>query len=197
VSANPTYDYRGQVALVTGAAKEIGLATAQAGAAVVLADTDDPAARAAADELTAAGHQALAAPCDVSDEDQVAALIERIVTAFGRLDMAFNNAGIMIPPSDAADEPAGNFDRVKAVNLRGVWTCMKHELRQMRAQGSGAIVTAHPSAVSSGSPEAPPTTPPSTASSALPRAPPWSTRRAAFASTPSAPAPSRRRWSTP
>jgi NAD(P)-dependent dehydrogenase (short-subunit alcohol dehydrogenase family) len=54
--------------------------------------------------------------------------------------MAFNNAGIMIPPSDAADESAENFDRVTAVNLRGVWSCMKHELRQMRAQGSGAIV---------------------------------------------------------
>jgi NAD(P)-dependent dehydrogenase (short-subunit alcohol dehydrogenase family) len=49
-------------------------------------------------------------------------------------------AGIMIPPSDAADEPAENFDRVTAINLRGVWTCMKHELRQMGAQGSGAIV---------------------------------------------------------
>jgi len=56
------------------------------------------------------------------------------------LDMAFNNAGIQVPPSDAADEPAATFDRVTAINLRGVWTCMKHELRQMREQGSGAIV---------------------------------------------------------
>ena len=54
--------------------------------------------------------------------------------------MAFNNAGIMAPPTDAADEPAEQFDRVEAVNLRGVWACMKHELRQMRTQGSGAIV---------------------------------------------------------
>jgi NAD(P)-dependent dehydrogenase (short-subunit alcohol dehydrogenase family) len=59
---------------------------------------------------------------------------------FDRLDMAFNNAGIMIPPSDAADETAGNFDRVNAIDLRGVWACMKHELRQMRDQESGAIV---------------------------------------------------------
>jgi NAD(P)-dependent dehydrogenase (short-subunit alcohol dehydrogenase family) len=66
--------------------------------------------------------------------------IERAVATFGRLDMAFNNAGIQIPPSDAADEPAENFDCVNAINLRGVWTCMKHELRQMHAQGSGAIV---------------------------------------------------------
>src|SRR5205814_10714732 len=56
------------------------------------------------------------------------------------LDMAFNNAGIMVPPTDAADEPAEQFDRVEAINLRGVWACMKHELRQMRSQGSGAIV---------------------------------------------------------
>jgi NAD(P)-dependent dehydrogenase (short-subunit alcohol dehydrogenase family) len=141
---DPTYDFHGQVAVVTGAGGGMGLATAhafaQAGAAVVLADTNQQPLRAATDELTAAGHQALGVPCDVSDEDQVAALVDRTVATFGRLDMAFNNAGIMIPPSDAAEEPAENFDRVTAVNLRGVWTCMKHELRQMRAQGSGAIV---------------------------------------------------------
>ena len=62
------------------------------------------------------------------------------VDTFGRLDMAFNNAGIQAPPTDAADEPAETFDRVNAVNLRGVWACMKHELAQMRTQGSGAIV---------------------------------------------------------
>jgi NAD(P)-dependent dehydrogenase (short-subunit alcohol dehydrogenase family) len=90
--------------------------------------------------LTSAGHKALAVPCDVSDEQQVAALVARTVATFGALDMAFNNAGIMIPPNDAADEPAEHFDRVDAINLRGVWSCMKHELRQMRAQGSGAIV---------------------------------------------------------
>jgi NAD(P)-dependent dehydrogenase (short-subunit alcohol dehydrogenase family) len=67
-------------------------------------------------------------------------MVERAVATFGRLDMAFNNAGIQVPPTDAADEPAEHFDRVNAINLRGVWTCMKHELGQMRAQGSGAIV---------------------------------------------------------
>ncbi len=141
---NPTYDFEGQVALVTGASSGMGLATARAfaeqGASVALADINEDALRAATDELTAAGHHVLGVVCDVSDEDQVAALVERTVTSFGRLDTAFNNAGIMIPPSDAADEPAGNFDRVNAINLRGVWACMKHELRQMREQGSGAIV---------------------------------------------------------
>lgn len=106
----------------------------------MLADRNEEALRSAADELTSAGHQAVGVTCDVTDEAQVAAMVERTVATFGRLDAAFNNAGIQVPPSDAADEPAENFDRVNAVNLRGVWACMKHELRQMRAQGSGAIV---------------------------------------------------------
>src|SRR3989454_40752 len=141
---NPIYDFRGQVALVTGASSGMGLATtrafAEAGAAVVLADINEEALRTATDELTSAGHQAIGVTCDVSDEAQVAAMVERAGASFGRLDMAFNNAGIQVPPSDAADETAENFDRVNAINLRGVWACMKHELRHMRAQGSGAIV---------------------------------------------------------
>jgi NAD(P)-dependent dehydrogenase (short-subunit alcohol dehydrogenase family) len=141
---NPTYDFKGQVALITGASSGMGLATARAfaaaGASVALADVNAAALTSAVDALRTSGHAAIGVTCDVSDEEQVGALVRKAVDAYGRLDMAFNNAGIQAPPTDAADEPADVFDRVNAINLRGVWTCMKHELKQMREQGSGAIV---------------------------------------------------------
>jgi NAD(P)-dependent dehydrogenase (short-subunit alcohol dehydrogenase family) len=141
---NPAYDFTGKVAFVTGASSGMGLATAralaEAGAAVGLADINQNAVTQAAKALTGAGHRALALVCDVTDEDQVAAAVDRTVETFGRLDMAYNNAGIMPPPTDAADETADQFDRVQNINLRGIWASMKHELRHMRDQGSGAIV---------------------------------------------------------
>jgi NAD(P)-dependent dehydrogenase (short-subunit alcohol dehydrogenase family) len=141
---SPAYDFNDHVAVVTGAGSGIGLATARAfaesGAAVVLAGHHEQTLRTATAELTSAGHQVLDVVCDVSDEEQVAAVVQRTVDTFGQLDFAFNNAGIQVPPADAADEPAETYDRVNAVNLRGVWACMKHELRQMCEQGSGAIV---------------------------------------------------------
>ncbi|MFL6086775.1 MAG: glucose 1-dehydrogenase [Mycobacterium sp.] len=144
MTSNPTYDFSGQVAFVTGASSGMGLATshafAEAGAAVVMADINPQTLKAETETLIAAGHQVLGDECDVSDETSVADAVRAAVDAFGRLDMAFNNAGIQVPPCDAADEPADQFDRVNAINLRGVWACMKHELAQMRAQGSGAIV---------------------------------------------------------
>lgn len=141
---NPTYDFAGQVAFVTGGASGMGLAAARGfaenGAAVVIVDLHRDAVENATRTLTEAGHRAHGIVADVADEDQIAAAVDEAVATFGSLDMAFNNAGIQAPPSDAADETAENFDRVNAVNLRGVWAAQKHELRQMRAQGSGAIV---------------------------------------------------------
>ncbi len=141
---NPTYDFNGKVALVTGASKGMGLATARAfaetGAAVTLSDRDEPTLFAEVDKLKSAGHKVIGVVCDVSDEAQVASMVERTVAEFGRLDMAYNNAGILGPMGDVTDETAEAFDEVTAVNLRGVWACMKHELLQMRKQGNGAIV---------------------------------------------------------
>ena len=79
-------------------------------------------------------------PCDVSGEAQVAGLVEAAVDNYGRLDMAFNNAGIMVPATDAAEESLEQFERVQAINLRGVSASIEHELRVMGPQGSGATV---------------------------------------------------------
>ena len=104
---NPVYVFKDQVALVTGAAKGMGLATARAfaenGASVVLADIDGDLAAQEAKRIAAAGGAAIGTACDVADETQVAAMIDLAVAENGRLDMAVNNAGIQVPPSDAAD----------------------------------------------------------------------------------------------
>ncbi len=136
--------FENKVALVTGAAMGVGLATArmfaEAGGAVVMSDQNEEALRAATDGLEAEGHQVLGVRCDVSKADEVAAMLRRTVDTYGRLDAAFNNAGIQIPANDVVDVPDADYERVMAVNLRGVWNCMQAELRQMQAQGGGAIV---------------------------------------------------------
>ncbi|WP_062217829.1 glucose 1-dehydrogenase [Streptomyces sp. NBRC 109706] len=140
----PTYDFTGRVAFVTGGSAGMGAATvrafAEAGAAVAIVDLDGDTAQRHARQLNDAGHRALGIGCDVSDEQQLQNAVARTVQTFGGLDMAFNNAGIMLPPVDTAEESAEAFDTIVAVNLRGVWASMKHELAQMREQGSGAIV---------------------------------------------------------
>src|ERR1700733_12620380 len=136
--------FEGQVALVTGAGGGIGLATASAfavaGASVIVADRDAALVETAADELRSAGHEALAVTCDVTDRSQVRAMIEQAVRTYGRLDAAFNNAGINCDSAPLSETEDDTFDNIVNVNLRGVWNCMKAELRQMMAQGSGAIV---------------------------------------------------------
>lgn len=107
---------------------------------MVLADIQEEAARAAAEQLSASGGKALALRCDVTDDAQVASMIDQTVSTFGRLDAAFNNAGIMQHRADTADISREEWDRVLAINLRGVWSCMKEELRQMLRLGGGAIV---------------------------------------------------------
>jgi NAD(P)-dependent dehydrogenase (short-subunit alcohol dehydrogenase family) len=133
-----------KVALVTGAGSGLGLATAKAfaesGASVVLADWHEKAVRSAVEELTARGHEALAIRCDVSDDAQVEAMVREAVATFGRLDAAYNNAGVQNVLAETADTTREDYERVMGINLRGVWSSMKFELQHMRKQGSGTIV---------------------------------------------------------
>jgi NAD(P)-dependent dehydrogenase (short-subunit alcohol dehydrogenase family) len=141
---NPSYDFTGQVALVTGAASGMGAATARAfadaGAALVLVDRNAPQLNALAEALSAGGARVAAIVGDVSDEALAQSAVARAVAEFGRLDMAYHTAGILGPMCPMTEETGEGYDEVTAVNLRGVWTFMKHELVQMQKQGPGAIV---------------------------------------------------------
>lgn len=132
----------GKVALVTGAAMGIGLACAEAfaraGYTTVLADIQEPAAQAA--RLQSEGLRAVAYRCDVSDTQAVREMIDWVVATYGRLDAAHNNAGIQTPKRPMAEITDEEFDRTVAVDLKGVWNCMRYEILQMLKQGGGAIV---------------------------------------------------------
>jgi NAD(P)-dependent dehydrogenase (short-subunit alcohol dehydrogenase family) len=136
----------GKVAIVTGAASGIGrsaaLAFAAAGARVVAADVDVAGGAATVGAIVEAGGAATFVRTDVSVAADVAALVERAVVAYGRLDCAFNNAGINLENAPAADLDEQLWDRTIAVNLKGVWLCMKYEIPAMLASGGGAIVNA-------------------------------------------------------
>lgn len=131
-----------KIALVTGAAGGIGrasaIALAAAGARVMAADVADCAQTLAI--ITAAGGEAHSLEVNVADEQQVQHMVEATVAAFGRLDIAFNNAGVGGVFSKTHDYPSDDWARVIAINLTGVWHCMKYELKQMLAQGGGSIV---------------------------------------------------------
>jgi NAD(P)-dependent dehydrogenase (short-subunit alcohol dehydrogenase family) len=136
---------KSRVALVTGASSGIGRAAAKAfareGYKTVIADISEPGALDLASELERGGASCRFIRCDVSDEASVRSLIAETISTFGRLDAAFNNAGTLGELAPTADGSADAFDRVIAVNLRGVWLCLREELRQMiRQESGGAIV---------------------------------------------------------
>jgi NAD(P)-dependent dehydrogenase (short-subunit alcohol dehydrogenase family) len=139
----------GKVSLITGAGGGIGRATALAfsreGARVAVADVAVEAAHETVAQVNAAGGQAMSLSGDVTRDADVRAMVSAVVGAHGRLDCAFNNAGIAGWQVEAAGKKTAEwseeaFDRMIAVNLKGVWLCMRHELSQMQAQGGGAIV---------------------------------------------------------
>ncbi|MEU9396996.1 SDR family oxidoreductase [Streptomyces sp. NPDC048324] len=138
--------FTGKVAFVTGAASGIGRATAlafsRAGARVALADLSSQGLEETARLIKEEGGQTLALACDVTNEDQVTSALDDTVRAFGRLDAAFNNAGIEQPVKPAVHVTKDEWDRVLGVSLTGTFLCMKHQILLMQQQQSGAIVNA-------------------------------------------------------
>ena len=141
----PNPSFAGRVVLVTGAASGIGraaaLAFAEAGAKLVLADINATDGAALAASIASGGGEALFQRTDVADAAQVDALVAAAVARFGRLDCAFNNAGIEEEHLKLAESDEALYDRMMAINVKGVWLCMRRQIAQMLAQeGGGAIV---------------------------------------------------------
>ena len=139
-----SFTFSGQVALVTGGAAGIGRATtlafANEGLKVVVSDVDAQGGEGTVELIRAAGGDALFVRCDVTRDAEVKELMERTVAAYGRLDYAFNNAGIEIEKGKLADGSEAEYDAIMGVNVKGVWLCMKHQIPLILAQGGGAIV---------------------------------------------------------
>jgi NAD(P)-dependent dehydrogenase (short-subunit alcohol dehydrogenase family) len=135
--------YAGQAVLVTGGATGIGRATAMAfareGAAVVIGDVN-PAAESTASDIRAGGGRATFQPTDVTDERQCVALVATCIDTYGRLDAAFNNAGVLAAMVPLHEATLSDYERTMAVNARGVFLCMKAQIRHMLSVGGGAIV---------------------------------------------------------
>jgi NAD(P)-dependent dehydrogenase (short-subunit alcohol dehydrogenase family) len=130
--------------LITGAANGIGRATAiafaQQGLQVVVSDIDQAGGEQTVSTILSAGGDAVYVACDVAKEDQVKALIDATIAKYGRLDYAFNNAGIEREQSRLADGNESDFDAIIGINVKGVWFCMKHQIPHMLNQGGGVIV---------------------------------------------------------
>lgn len=136
--------FDGKVAIVTGAASGIGRATAlhlaAKGAKVVVSDVDDDGGKETVAQISETGGTAEFCHADVSQPADVARLVDAAVADYGRLDVAINNAGVLANFLPAADIPLEEYDRIMAVNARGVFLGMKHEIPAMVASGGGAIV---------------------------------------------------------
>ena len=140
---DPLLNFEGKVVLITGGSTGIGRATALAfasrGAKVVVGDVSEAGAE-TIDLLKADGGEGLFVYTNVADATDVKALVEKTVSTFGGLDCAFNNAGILPPTLPLAEQEDDVYDRVMAVDVRGVFLCLKHQIRQMLKLGGGVIV---------------------------------------------------------
>ena len=138
------YQFEGAVALVTGGASGIGRACAQvlsrSGAVVAVADLDLGQAQHTVDSITNAGGQSFAIAADVVNEDSVHAMVETVLRSAGRLDIAVNNAGVAADWASVAELPTPDWRKVMAVNLDGVFFCLREQIRAMKATGGGSIV---------------------------------------------------------